>query len=140
MGEATYGAGNDQSVVLPLELSFDIVYYIAEADKTNTDKQNTIINGTLTQVNSYLQAGEISLSQLAEDLKTAFSSMVQEVDVNSTSIGNSRFVAVNNSGALTSVGYKLSVGDDGTLSYLPNLNITFETAPVSSVTAAGLLS
>lgn len=133
MGNASFTAGDGVVVQLPLGMSFSITYYVSSADKANLSKQQLIISSTLNVVNSYLQLGTISTVELASTLKSTFAGMVLDIDISAIDNGTNNTVAIATAGALPTPAYSLSVADDGRLAYTPDIDITFETAPVSVI-------
>lgn len=130
IGDATYGIGDGKQISMPLEMSYSIVYYVSEATKSDTNVQTVIKTSTLNTINSYVQKGRISTSDLSYTLKSLFSGLVDSVTVSGVDNTNTTTLVIDTQGASPSIERKLTTNAAGVKVLVPNVDITFQVSPV----------
>lgn len=129
LGDATYGAGDGKQITMPLEMSYQIVYYVNEATKNDTTVQNVITTSTLNAINAYVQNGKISTNELGYQLKTLFSSLVSAIDISGIDGTSTKTVTIDTQGASPSIEKKLIINSAGQKILSPNVTIQYQVAP-----------
>ena len=126
-GTTTFDVGDGDTKILNLAQSFTVTYYVTDTVKKNTDVTDLITSSTATIVGNYLTQDDISSDELSALLKTTFASQVTAVSVSGIDeIADLRVASVLESGVSPSLGRKLTVLANNTLTTVPDITVIFK--------------
>jgi hypothetical protein len=140
MGPALFGIGNNQTITLPLELSFSATLYVDESVINTPNLQTTMESTILAILNTAIQQPTISMSDVAETTKSQLGSNVAGVEFGDISgVPGLRFMALQQSDVSPSIENFLVLQSDNTVLRVPNVKITFLPKPdtAESITITG---
>lgn len=130
MGLAKFGIGNEETVQIPLTLSFDVTIYVDEAVYNTPNLRATMTETTHRIINEQIQKPTISTSEIGQVIKDTLGSSITAVEVYGINGERDlRFVALLESDAACSIEYTLVPLADGTVDRRPNINITYVSKP-----------
>lgn len=121
-----YKINNATIIESSLELSFVFNCYVAQAIVTDQITLTNLKNKVIAIITSHLSDEIISLTEIADDIKTSLISYINSVDVVSlngdTSIQTLMLTDIDKAPKL---GTTLAIGSDGILTYVPNVILNF---------------
>lgn len=130
MGLAKFGIGNNDTVQLPLTLSFDVTIYVDEAAYNTPNLKTTMSETTRRIISEKIQQPTISSSDIASTIKDALGVNIPAVEVKGINGDDKlRFIALLDSDAACSIEETLSLLSDQTIDRVSNINITYISKP-----------
>lgn len=129
LGQSSFGIGDDVTISMNLALSFSVVYYVSTAVLNNTSLCDQIQEQTISLIGEYVTSGTITVAEIFSILTQNFSGNIVAVDV--LGINNDpslQTIVCEETEAIPSVLRKLAIDVDGTMSLVPDINVTFKLA------------
>jgi len=132
MGDAKFGIGNNETRSLSLEMSVKVVVYVDEAVYNTTNTTDAMTTAIYSIINTQIQMDTISLSDMADAIKSELGSGVAAVEVfDLNGDASLRLVALEEPDCRPSIAYTLKLNSDLTISRGPAISVEFISRPAT---------
>lgn len=127
MGTATFHAGNNVPMTLNLGFGFALILYVSQATLSNATLKSAIVADVTSIIQTEMGNSVISLTDIAQNIKTQLSDTIVSVDVNGIDSEQSLQTVIVPSGTSAPiVGQQLVYDPDtGSLSLQSAISVTF---------------